>query len=201
MKETVAEKKQRIRKSAIEIFANKGSFTIRELSRKTNVNIASINYHFGSKENLLAEIELAMVNFLHELIDNVQSRDLDPFGAAQAFIDRAYVFFSDNPGFFRFIGGTLIDQNIPYEMKYIRQEVEGGPLKQFLYSLIEKGSGLSDKEEIENRCLIFFSSLALPMFQLQFADKGGFIYSLTKVTQKENFKSYMKSLMTMLMRK
>ena len=200
MHETVSQKKQRIKNSAVDMFAKKGNVTIRELSRATGVNIASINYYFGGKENLLAEIELAMVNRLRSIIKKLKEMDLDPVISARSFIEEAYTFFSENPGFFKFIGGTLINQNHPYMMKYLKEEISHGILKQYLYSLIEKGANITDKTEIENRCMIFFASLALPLFQIQFTERADFFNLFKKVIRKENFISYMNSLMSMLMR-
>src|ERR1700730_2632206 len=47
----------RILKTAAQVFAEKGfkSATIREISRRAEVNIAAINYHFGDKERLYIE--------------------------------------------------------------------------------------------------------------------------------------------------
>lgn len=44
--------------AARELFEEKGfdSTTVREISAKANVNVALINYHFGSKETLLADL-------------------------------------------------------------------------------------------------------------------------------------------------
>jgi AcrR family transcriptional regulator len=48
-------KKDQIIDKAIELFGNKGfdNTTIRELSHEAGINIAMINYYFGSKEKLL----------------------------------------------------------------------------------------------------------------------------------------------------
>jgi len=39
------------------------NFTIREIAEKANVNLASVNYYFRSKENLISEVEQ---HFTHE---------------------------------------------------------------------------------------------------------------------------------------
>jgi TetR/AcrR family transcriptional regulator, regulator of cefoperazone and chloramphenicol sensitivity len=200
MRESVSDKKERIKQSAIAMFAQKGNITIRDIAKETGVNVASINYYFGGKENLLAEIELAMVNKLHTLFGDIEQKKLDARQTGEYFIEKAYVFIQENPGFFKFIGGTLVDQNVPYTLKYINQEMLDGPLKKFIFSLIKEGSGLKDKTEIENRCMIFFASLALPVFQPQFSEKGTFIAYFLEVIEKDNFTSYMNSLMNMLMR-
>jgi TetR/AcrR family transcriptional regulator, regulator of cefoperazone and chloramphenicol sensitivity len=199
MRESIQEKKERIRDAAILMFAHKGNVTIREIAKETGVNVASINYYFGGKENLLEEIELAMVEKLHEFIFRIEVKVLSPSNAVKLFIEEAYDFISENPGFFKFVGGTVVDQNIPYSLKHINQEITNGPLKKFVYSLIENTTKLKDEQEIENRCMIFFASLAMPVFQPQFSLKEGFINYFLQVIKKENFVSYMNSLMKMLM--
>lgn len=50
--------RQRILNGALTIFASKGAeiTTIREITEATGVNIAAVNYYFGSKEGLLKEV-------------------------------------------------------------------------------------------------------------------------------------------------
>lgn len=49
--------RQRLLNSACEVFAEKGfsDATIKEISERAEANIAAVNYHFGSKEDLYAE--------------------------------------------------------------------------------------------------------------------------------------------------
>ena len=53
------ETKHKILTSAERLFANKGYIgaSIRDISKDSDVNIAAINYHFQSKENLFFLIE------------------------------------------------------------------------------------------------------------------------------------------------
>lgn len=50
--------KDRILGAAEELFAQKGfaGASLRELTSRADVNIAAVNYHFGSKENLINEV-------------------------------------------------------------------------------------------------------------------------------------------------
>ncbi len=49
---------ERIMAAAEELFSEKGfsSTTVREITKKANCNLAAINYHFQSKDNLYAEV-------------------------------------------------------------------------------------------------------------------------------------------------
>jgi AcrR family transcriptional regulator len=51
--------KSRIITVAVEIIGKEGNFnvTVRDIARRAEVNLASINYHYRSKDNLLHEVE------------------------------------------------------------------------------------------------------------------------------------------------
>jgi len=51
------ETKEKILNATIDIVGMKGEATIREITEKAGVNVASINYYFGNKNNLLKEVE------------------------------------------------------------------------------------------------------------------------------------------------
>ncbi|MCI4032524.1 TetR/AcrR family transcriptional regulator [Dickeya dianthicola] len=57
-KEKEVDVRQRILQEAITRFAHKGSelTTVREITEATQVNVAAINYHFGSKDGLLQAV-------------------------------------------------------------------------------------------------------------------------------------------------
>src|SRR4030065_1606115 len=50
--------RERLRDAAGEVFAEQGyrRATVREICRRANVNIASVNYYFKSKEDLYADV-------------------------------------------------------------------------------------------------------------------------------------------------
>jgi len=57
MTEQNIEIKEKLLNAAIEIIGKEGlhTITVRRLSEATGANVAAINYHFGSKENLMSE--------------------------------------------------------------------------------------------------------------------------------------------------
>ncbi|MBI0506061.1 TetR family transcriptional regulator, partial [Dickeya dianthicola] len=79
-KEKEADVRQRILQEAMTRFAHKGSelTTVREITEATQVNIAAINYHFGSKDGLLQSVLDAVLRPLSaergRLLDEVERR-------------------------------------------------------------------------------------------------------------------------------
>ena len=72
--------RSKIIESAIDMVGSKGDVTIRELTDMAGVNVASINYHFGNKNNLLKEVEnyysTSLYNIQHDILT---SEELSPY--------------------------------------------------------------------------------------------------------------------------
>ncbi len=62
------ETRSRILDAAEELFANQGfsAVSLRQITAHAGVNLASVNYHFGSKESLIFEVFLRMVGPINE---------------------------------------------------------------------------------------------------------------------------------------
>lgn len=60
--------KQRLLEAAYELFGQRdpADVSVRELAKKANVNIASINYHFGSKEGLYMSLLENITQYMQE---------------------------------------------------------------------------------------------------------------------------------------
>jgi AcrR family transcriptional regulator len=73
------ETRERILRAAEVLFARDGyaATSLRQITDTAGVNIASVNYHFGSKENLLTEI-------LDRVVGPINAERLDLLDAAQA---------------------------------------------------------------------------------------------------------------------
>ena len=67
------DKKQTIIEAAMELFADKGfeGTSIRELAAKAGVNIAMVNYYFGSKEKLFEAMVEEKSTYFRERLNSI----------------------------------------------------------------------------------------------------------------------------------
>ncbi|PKM16881.1 MAG: TetR/AcrR family transcriptional regulator [Gammaproteobacteria bacterium HGW-Gammaproteobacteria-2] len=76
--------KERLLTAAEDLFAQFGfaGTSLRQVTTRADVNIAAVNYHFGSKENLVNEV-------FRRRLDELSQKRLDALGKAQAQADHA----------------------------------------------------------------------------------------------------------------
>ncbi len=90
--------RERIRQAAVRLFARKGfaATGLRELAAAADVNLAMINYFFGSKKNLLKEILDVFFSAYLEIARTALAADDGPETRLELFIRRAVVFFESH---------------------------------------------------------------------------------------------------------
>lgn len=107
--EKPAEKKitrDRILEAALDLFASRGfqSTTVRDIAAAAGVNIALINYHFGSKEQLYKDLILARFSMMFVLLDRiVTDASLPPQEKVERLIGAYVDFVYANPDIPRLI--------------------------------------------------------------------------------------------------
>jgi AcrR family transcriptional regulator len=113
--------KDRILGAAEELFAQHGfaGTSLREVTSRADVNIAAVNYHFGSKDNLINEVfrrrmdvmSAQRIDALHAALEN-QPGELEPILAA--FVKPALAMSQDRHGggaFIRVIARAYAEKN------------------------------------------------------------------------------------------
>lgn len=73
--QVMSDKKQHIINAAVELFAEKGfeGSSIRELAAKAQVNVAMVNYYFGSKDKLFETIVEYRASFMRGKLDEIEA--------------------------------------------------------------------------------------------------------------------------------
>jgi AcrR family transcriptional regulator len=134
------DKKEHIMDVAVTLFAEKGfeGTSIRDLAHEADVNIAMINYYFGSKEKLFVALLEAKARYMREKIDAVQNdpslSELDKINQIiDGYVDR----FLSQPAFHRVLQQELLVTN----RELLHQNVTTLFVKntQDIVSIIEKG--------------------------------------------------------------
>ncbi len=71
----ITDKKEHIMNAAIELFAEKGfdGSSIRDLAAKADVNVAMVNYYFGSKDKLFEALVENKARFMRGKLDEIEN--------------------------------------------------------------------------------------------------------------------------------
>ena len=162
--------KDRILHAAEELFALQGFATtsLRQVTSRADVNIAAVNYHFGSKENLVNELfrrrmeEMSKQRLaaLHQATETAPSQ-LDAILAA--FVEPALAMAQDRHGggaFIRVIARAYAESND--SLRKFLSDQHGHVLREFAKAISTCVDGLS-KEELYWRLDFLSGSLTYAM--------------------------------------
>jgi AcrR family transcriptional regulator len=119
------ETRNRIVEAAEKLFALRGieGVSIRDITQAAGVNLAAINYHFGTKNELAAEVFKRMIDPLNarrlELLDDVEKKAGDKSLPLEAVleaiirpaVERGFDHQADNETFLRLTGRCLSEPN------------------------------------------------------------------------------------------
>ncbi len=102
--------RSKIMKAAVKIVGREGNLgvTIREIADKAGVNIAAINYHFSSKENLLEEVERITMERTTLIYNNLTDNDKGPRERLLRWADELMRYLIDYPGILYMIGTRVL---------------------------------------------------------------------------------------------
>ena len=146
--------KDRILGAAEELFAQHGfaGTSLRQVTSRADVNIAAVNYHFGSKENLVNEV-------FRRRMDEMSKRRLAALKAAQsehpgdlepvlaAFVEPALAMAQDRHGggaFIRVIARAYAEKND--SLRKFLSDQYGHVLREFARAIATCVPGLSKEE-------------------------------------------------------
>jgi AcrR family transcriptional regulator len=139
----ITEKKEHIINAAIELFAEKGfeGSSIRDLAARADVNVAMVNYYFGSKEKLFEVIVEHKASFMRGKLDEIAGNtEMDELAKLHAFIEHYVDKILINPSFHKILYQELLraDRNTMHDniirifrnnIKTIREIIEQGIAK------------------------------------------------------------------------
>jgi len=100
MESTKIDTQSKMMATAIDMIGKQANlnFTIREFAKRAGVNLASVNYYFRSKENLINEIESFFKNRLKKTYDELQKSECDPKSRILRWAERLMQELMEYPG-------------------------------------------------------------------------------------------------------
>lgn len=135
-----ADKKEIIMNAALELFAEKGfeGTSIRDLANKADVNIAMVNYYFGSKDKLFEAMVEYRATFMRGKLDEIDSNpSLSEIEKVDAIIESYVGRLLSQPAFHR----VLYQELLMGEREALHNSIVTifSKNKHVLKSIIEKG--------------------------------------------------------------
>jgi len=194
MEKPIVDTKNRIFLSAVEIVGLKGDVTVRELAEMAGVNIASINYYYGNKKNLLKDVEKHYSTSLYNLQNSIlTSNDLSPYDKLLNWAKSLSEFIVRYPALIGLIVNlTTEDKN--YKPALIQKIYLNKDLQIMIQGIIGSIINSDDERVISLKYLQIFSGILGPIInrvvEENFAD-GNMIISLNSI---EDFEEYIKLL-------
>lgn len=121
--------KKRIIETGVSMFARKGygNTGLRELAEQAGVNLAMVNYFFGSKKGLLKEILDSFLSRYHEIARQELGSQGDVDQKVRRFMKRIVPFIKDHKDYFIVVLTELPHDDpdiIDYKASWIRKIVE-----------------------------------------------------------------------------
>jgi AcrR family transcriptional regulator len=157
----------RILEAAAEIIGRERNLnlTIREVAARADVNIASINYHFRSKENLLSEVEMLLM----ENIGHVYTHLGDPgANTATRLINWANTLIKhliDYPGIIYLIGTRILEKEPTGINQYLSL------MDRDLAPLVKELAGIDDDDTVAFKVLQLISGVVYPVLITSSSDE------------------------------
>ena len=158
--------KKKIVNQAKSFLKSKGTFTIKEIAEACFINIAAVNYHFGSKENLLNIVLEDIIEELKSLLKltiNQLPNDANNEEVMEIILTMTYDFAIENVGIinYLFLQNEYQNENVHI---LIKEFFIDSPFTQEIYQKISDITNSNDPETIRVKYLLLFSSFAIPLF-------------------------------------
>ncbi|MHA1647745.1 MAG: TetR/AcrR family transcriptional regulator [Promethearchaeota archaeon] len=152
--------KDKIIKYALEIITLKGNlnFTIRDLVQSAQVNVASINYHFGNKKKLIQEIEKKVIKTLLNFQVILQNNDFPIEERLYLYSKNIIEYFVNNPGIIMVISNKLIIAE-PHDQIVQNFMIEN---RLILFDILTKIYPHQDEEILNFKIIQFNANLYFP---------------------------------------
>ena len=134
-------------------------FTIRSIAEKANVNLASVNYYFRSKDNLINEVEKHFVRESRRIYEEITGLGMEPREKIRLWAAKTMDQIMEYPGIIYLIVTKLLND---------RNENTGvvglmDILEQSLIPIIKESMGIQDDITASIKLMHLFSGVVAPV--------------------------------------
>lgn len=190
----ILDTKGKILETAIEIVGQKGEFTIRELTEKSRVNVAAINYYFGSKSHLLKAVENYYSSLLytiqHEILSSAETGAIEKL---TAWAREMMKFMFRQPAIIALIV-NIINEDKSYKPLMIERIYLNEALKDVIEELIRAGTGITDQRALRHKYLQLFSGVLGPVISQIVSSNYGGDQGIFDISDEEDLNIYIDTL-------
>jgi AcrR family transcriptional regulator len=161
MENSVLDTQSRIIATAVDMIGRQINlnFTIREIAEKAGVNIASVNYYFRSKDNLINEVERHFINEISLTYEELKKSGQDPNEQIRKWAMKTMESLMEYPGIiFLIVTRLLSDRSDKAVITEMLDMIEQN-LVPFLMKLTEK----NDTPTVSIKIMQLLSGVIAPM--------------------------------------
>src|SRR5690606_19281519 len=156
----------KITEAARTIIAQKGDLTIKDIADYCHVNIAAVNYHFGSKNDLIRIVITDILNGLKtELKNAVKTYDQNQMELSKfltSMLSLVYNFVFENKGVLKYLFINL-DHQSSSSVQLIEMFFKDNEFVELVYNSLQKNIPTKNPKELMVRYLMIFSSFMIPL--------------------------------------
>lgn len=154
--------KDKILYTTLKILKKEGieNITTRKVAKEAKVNIALINYHFGSKDNLINEAIKIIMLELQKLLDTLDKKEIEPKKRLKLFLSEYVEIAGENSSIIRkgiSDYGRLFQSQI--EMVTFIKQMGLGKIK----SVIKEITDIEDEKKLNHTTLQLIGSIFFPV--------------------------------------
>jgi TetR/AcrR family transcriptional regulator, regulator of cefoperazone and chloramphenicol sensitivity len=141
------------------------NLTIREVAARADVNIASINYHFRSKENLLSEVEMLLMENIAHIYKHLHDPGANTATRLITWANNLIKHLIDYPGIIYLIGTRILGKEQTGISQYLNL------MDRDLAPLVKELAGIDDDNLTAFKVLQLISGVVYPVLITSGSDK------------------------------
>lgn len=187
--------KQKIIATTKTLLKTHGHVTIKDIADKSYINIAAVNYHFGSKEHLLNIVLKDIIETLKskvtEAIHQI-SKDTSPIDTLTEMLDIIYTYAVDHIGIINYLFLQHKTQNTTSSL-LIQEFFKDSPFTQLILSKLSEVTHIEDEEILKAKYMVLFSSFSIPLF-IQVLDEQSIHSNILSLKDPSFKEKYLKEL-------